>query len=136
MKTLLSIHEQALAAEARIVKRLEKARRRNLQQRIFLHEYRVNYLRKETRCAHLALAFLRGRHYQHVEQPLRPKNRGHMASKNQTRTVPDWDRVEQLAEDFGGPYFENAQDLHQKFAEWRDAALGLDTPSVATSVAA
>lgn len=120
MKTYLQIKGLSLAAEARIIKRLEQSKRRNPKLRASLHLHRVNEVRSEARSTHLALGFLRGRTMAEMEKPLRPENQGHVATKNMTRTAPNWKRIEQLVNKYGVQYFETAQELAQKFAEFKD----------------
>lgn len=120
MKTYLRIKGLTLAAEARIIKRLEKNRSANKNLRNSLYEHRVKVVRSEARSNHLALGFLRGNTMQQMERPLRPANQGHVATKNMTRTAPDWKRIEQIVTKYGQNYFENPQDLAQKFAEFKD----------------
>jgi len=78
-KTYLKVKIASLAAEARIIRNLEK-RRRNVHRKkrpgvsiIFddvwcgLNTHRRFELRTEARCAQLAYGFLRGRHYRVLE---------------------------------------------------------------------
>ena len=120
MKTYLKVKGLSLAAEARIIKRLEKARNSHPKLRASLHLHRTVEVRNEARSTHLALGFLRGTPYTKMELPLRPLNAGHLKSKNATRTAPDWKRVEQLVLKYGQQYFDSEQDLRQKFAEFKD----------------
>lgn len=120
MKTYLKIKGLSLAAEARIIKRLEKARNTNPNLRKSLHLHRTQEVRSEARSTHLALGFLRGNTMQQMERPLRPENQGHVATKNMTRSAPNWKRIEQLVNKYGGQYFDSPQDLAQRFAEFKD----------------
>lgn len=120
MKTYLRIKGLTLAAEARIIKKLEKSRAQNKNLRNSLHLHRVKEVRSEARSTHLARGFLKGNTMQQMERPLRPLNQGHVATKNMTRIAPDWKRIEQLVNKYGGQYFENPQDLAQRLAEFKD----------------
>lgn len=72
-----------------------------------LWHHRVNQVRKEARCAHLAYGLLKGKRYRDME-PF-------------SWTQPNWDRVQKLA----ARYFEgDEQIILQRFAEWKDEALG------------
>jgi hypothetical protein len=119
-KTTLKIKGLTLAAEARIIKKIEKNRRRNPEQRKSLYLHRTNEVRSEARSTHLAFGFLRGRTMQQMERPLRPLDQGHVRTKNMTRTAPDWKRIETLVSVHGGEYFDNPQALAQRFAEFKD----------------
>lgn len=72
-----------------------------------IHLHRVNVIRKEARCALLAYGFVRGLSYVSME--------------NFAWTQPDWDRVEKLAIRYSDT---TEQDVKQRFAQWRDEALG------------
>ena len=69
--------------------------------------HRTVELKQESRCSNLAYAFLRGHSYQDVER----------LSFNQ----PNWPRIERLVVKFGN---EDERVILQRFAEWKDAALG------------
>ena len=70
-----------------------------------LHGHRVD-LRRETRAAHLAYGFVRGRKYEEIERF--------------AWTQPDWNRIQRLVE----KYSEVDQQIAlQRFAEWKDDAL-------------
>lgn len=120
MKTFLQLKGLSLAAEARIQKRFEKSKHRHPKLREKIHLHRTIEIRSEARSTHLALGFLRGRDYSLIERPLRPLDQGHIATKNMTRTAPNWKRVEQLVTKYGQQYFDNSQDLAQTFSEWKD----------------
>lgn len=124
-KTKLAVKFLSLAAEARIIKKLEQNRRRNKNLRNDLYLHRTREVRSEARSTHLARGFLKGHNYGEMEMPLRPRDEGHVATKGMTRTYPDFDRIQQLIEKFGIDYFDSKQQLTQQFAEWRDAALGV-----------
>ncbi len=120
MKTYLKIKGLTLAAEARIIKRLEKQRGQNNALRQSLHLHRTMEVRSEARSTHIALGFLRGTVYAQMERPLRPVDQGHIATKGLTRSAPNWKRIEQLVNKYGPRYFENPQDMAQKFAEFKN----------------
>lgn len=122
MKTYLRLDIAGDNARARFLKRLARSRRTNINMRSDAQAL-LNQQRSELRSEHLALGFLRGRPYDVMEKPLRAANEGHLTSKNLTRTFPDFERVQQIVEDFGELYFENKQALAQQFAEWHDNAL-------------
>lgn len=67
---MLRVNVKSLAAEARIIRQEEQRCGFNYYQQLHLH--RVNQLRKESRIAQLALAFLRGRTYAQVEGCAKP----------------------------------------------------------------
>lgn len=126
MKTYLKIKGLSLAAEARIIKRLEKARGQNKDLAAKLHLHRTIEVRSEARSTHIALGFLRGTEMSQMERPLRPADHGHIATKNMTRSAPNWKRIEQLVNKYGVSYFETPQELAQKFAEFKDTgSLGI-----------
>ena len=118
MKTFLKIKGLSLAAEARILKRLEKSRMHpKLRENIHLH--RVHQVRSEARSTHLALGFLRGTSYLKMELPLMDFHK-EGRQLHTTKTRPDWKRIEQLVRKYGPKYFESEQDMMQKFVEWKD----------------
>lgn len=127
MKTYLKIKGLTLAQEARIIKRLEKARGQNKSLAKSLHSHRTLAVRSEARSTHLALGFLRGRTMQQMERPLRPQNEGHVATSGMTRTAPDWKRIEQLVLKYGVQYFDSAQKLAQSFTEFKDGGAPADS---------
>jgi hypothetical protein len=114
----------ASAAEVRLLKRLTRTTSHGL-----IHDPVIDKMRaassKEARCIHLARGFLKGRHHHEIENPLRPKDQGHISSSGYTRTHPDWDRVLELAQAYGKKLFGGSQELAQVFAEWRDHAIGV-----------
>lgn len=120
MKTYLKIKGLTLAQEARIIKRLEKARGQNKGLAKSLHLHRTVEVRREARSTHLALGFLRGRTMQQMERPLRPNDLGHVATVGMTRSAPDWKRIEQLINKYGAQYFDSPQKLAQSFTEFKD----------------
>lgn len=119
MKTYLKIKGLSLAQEARIIKRLEKSRI-NPKLAASLHNHRTVDVRREARSTHLALGFLRGTTLAQMEKPYRPLNEGHKATKNMSRSLPDWKRIEQLIRKYGVQYFETEQEMLQRFAEFKD----------------
>lgn len=118
MKTYLKIKGLTLAQEARIIKKIEQNRRTNPNLRAQLHKHRTVDVRNEARSTHIALGFLRGTTMQQMERPLKlDRVKG---DKNFTRTAPNWKRIEQLVNKYGGQYFDNPQALAQAFAEFKD----------------
>lgn len=115
----LKIHNLSLAAEIRILKKLEKSRRLTDEQKSTVSFRRKNEVRPEARAAHLAYGFLRGRTMEQMELPLRPKNLGHVATINMTRTKPDWDAVYDYAYGNWEEWFDSLQDFEQRFEEFR-----------------
>lgn len=114
----LRIYNLTTTQEIRLLKRLEKSRRLTDDQKKVVN-FKRNEARKDSRHIHLALGFLRGLPYSAMEQPLRPKDQGHIATVGMTRSVPDWDWVEDYAtENWEG----SEQDFQQRFAEFLDGA--------------
>ncbi|WP_293862443.1 hypothetical protein [uncultured Alsobacter sp.] len=115
MKAYLKVKIMSLAAEARIIRKLQNRRAAYLVAKHLakgldrewsgLHAHRRFDVRCETRSAHLAYGFLRGRPYRAMEA--------------KCWQGPDWKRVQQLVEKFGEG---DRRELVQKFAEWKDAA--------------
>lgn len=123
MKTHLRYAALSLASDQRILKRLLKGNRLphpDLQKE-FYEGKRHNAI--EARSINVAMGFLRGRELSQIEMPYRPKNQGHIATKGMSRTQPDWGLVENLVEEHGPQYFENANVMRQKFAEFKAPAL-------------
>lgn len=118
MKYELKIAEYTIAQQARLLKRLAKSKSKDHNKG---YSSVGSALRKESRAHHLALGFLRGRTMNQMELPLRAPNRGHIASKGLTRTVPDWERIEELVVKHGKKYFDSEQALRQSFAEFQDS---------------
>lgn len=104
MKVYLKIKIMSLAAEARIIRAEEKKWPGEHVARIGLHEHRIHSVRPEARHALLAYGFLRGRSYRQLERT--------------AAQPPDWERVGQLIEKFGGG---GVRLLRQRFAEWQEA---------------
>ena len=119
MKTYLKIKGLSLAAEARILKRLERSRRTHPKLRESIHLHRVHEVRSEARSTHLALGFLRGRAYGKMELPLVDFNLQER-QVNTTKTVPNWKRVEQLVRKYGQKYFADERAMMQAFSDWKD----------------
>ena len=65
-REMLKVKVRALAAEAHIIREMEKKTRGLL--RVELHDHRVKSLRFEARASTLALGFIRGRSYSEMEQ--------------------------------------------------------------------
>ncbi len=125
-KTYLRLDIYGDAARARFLKRLCRSKRTNPAQRSDAQSA-LHFQRVETRCELLALGFLRHKPHDQLERPLRPVSQGCVSTKNMSRTHPDWDRIEEIIQYYGGLYFDGDQDMAQKFTEWRDNAIG--TPS-------
>lgn len=111
MQIHLKVKVCSLAAEQRIIRRLEKRLKKygpeNQKAREQFWSLRTH--RKElgviARHSHLALAFMRGRPYDTVEA--------------KTWTLPDWDAVEKNALTFSE---EDSRKVKQAFEAWRQAA--------------
>lgn len=67
-----------------------------------LYNHRIQQVRPEARCAHLALGFLRGRSYISIE--------------NQSYDWPNWTRIEELITKYGDG---DPRVLLQRFAQWK-----------------
>lgn len=124
MKTFLKVKYLTLTQEARIIKRLEKKRKVG-PMRTSLHQHRTEDVRSEARSTHLARGFIKGTSYAEMELPLRPANQGHIATKNMTRSAPNWARIEQLIKKYGVSYFDSPEAMVQRFAQWRAEAEGI-----------
>lgn len=99
----LKVKIKSLAEEARIIRAEElKAVRRkspDVQLHDSLRHHRVWDVRREQRSAMLAYAMLRGKEYRKVECERKKNESGY------TLNQPDYNRVRQLVEKFGGmPY--------------------------------
>lgn len=122
MKFYLKTKVLSLAAEARIIRNLERskaratkaARENNKLESAVYHEsvrfglwdHRCNVVRREARSSHIAYGFLLGRSYQQIE--------------NLSYVQPDWARVEQLITKY---YEGDPRTIQQRYAEWKDTAL-------------
>lgn len=126
MKTHLEVKIAALASESRIIRhKKEKWLKRARKPRkasstpgwmwLSLHNYRTNFVRKELRSSHLALAFLRGFDYWDIERF--------------ARTEPNWQRVRKLAHRFNRvdpsdptskKWYWSSGVLDQKFRSWAE----------------
>lgn len=98
----LKIKANSLAAEARIIRKLEirrrqqAAKRRKLRlpfdvaeaERLRIHEHRIKVVRPEARATHLARAYLSGYEYGRIEKT--------------ARTAPWWLRMRELVYRYGG----------------------------------
>lgn len=120
MKYQLKLAEYSIAQQSRLLKKLEKSKDRAKSVGKGIHYVRTHVLRNEARSHHIALGFLRGRIMDEMELPLRPVDKGHVTSKNLTRTPPNWERVEELIVKHGQRYFDSEQAIRQSFAEFRD----------------
>lgn len=109
MKTYLKVKIASLAAEAKIIRAMEKKYRRSAEgstrRRIFwgLRDHRTSDVRREARSAQLAYGFLRGRTYRQIER--------------ECYSPPDWKRVEALVVKYGGG---SPADVKQKLQIWMD----------------
>lgn len=107
MKTILKNRNLTHAQHVRQARRLAASYRKgHPARRNLMEEARNDARRKEARCVHLAYSFLRGRSYNEVE--------------NDSRTAPDWDRVEELVVKYGEHYYEGrnisaVEDLRTNF---------------------
>lgn len=120
-RTELKVKRLSLAAESKIIRRLEKAKARSANrarkaakdglaqlseaERHSLYLHRINVVRKEARASHLADGFIRGVPYAVME--------------NFAYSEPEWDRVERIATKFTT---EDERVVKQRFAEWLDQA--------------
>jgi hypothetical protein len=89
-REMLKIKCLSLAAEARIIRRLEKRTRGPLREEIHLH--RVRIVRDEARLSHIALGLIRGRTIDQMEAKVHPQNAlkpGH------------WDRIRAMVKRYG-----------------------------------
>jgi hypothetical protein len=103
MKTYLKIKIKSLAAEARIIRGEERKWPGPL--RAGLRKHRLRDVRAEARYALLAYGFLRHR-------PL-------AAVEGKARSEPCWERVQKLAEKYGGG---DLPALRLRFEAWRGGA--------------
>lgn len=113
MRVFLKIKIKSLAAEAAIIRK-EEARRPGGDTRTFLHEHRVNKVRKECRAASLAYGFLRGRPYKVMEA--------------KCHEAPQWSVVERLILKYGEG---DPRELTQRLAQWKDEAVSSATLAAA-----
>ena len=125
MRIHLKVKSESLAAEARIIRNMErkyrkwksraqkKAYRKEGRERTYqgspklresLRRHRIKVVRPEARHTHLAYGFLRGRRYRQIEPRLRDST-----------PRPDWDRVAAMVAKYGGL---DKRDAAQKLAEW------------------
>lgn len=122
MSIQLKVKVSTLAAEARIIRNLERARKRQRRRTTFgkpffpvdptlldLQLHRRVVVRKKARASLLAYGFLRGRPYRTMERF--------------AHTAPDWARVERMILKFGSGQGE-IRDLKQRFEEWKEVGLG------------
>lgn len=103
----------SLQAEQRLIRK-EERRTRNGWTWTELREHR-KMLGRESRCAQLAMAFIRGRHYRRVEASTKPGN------------APEWNRVWYHVEQFGGDRLamnSAKRDVERaRFVAWQTAKL-------------
>jgi len=90
----LRVKIKSLSAEAGII-RHEERRAGTPERRSSLAEHRRGIVRREARHSLLAYSFLRGRPYRSTEPVVRDGNE------------PDWSRVLDMANRFGGGRFDN-----------------------------
>ena len=116
----LTVKVKSLAAEAKIIRRLE-SRSRDEQEKLLLRDHRIRPVRVAAREALLALSFLRGRKYRDIEpiydptkavrKEPRPRNPEWPAPKERhnkpkpprqhKRVPPDWTAVRHLVLKYG-----------------------------------
>jgi hypothetical protein len=73
-----------------------------------MRSHRVKELRQEQRCSLLAYAYIRGVPFAKVERPIKCRSQN-----------PDWSRVRQLIEKFGGTPSAKMVLTEASFREWR-----------------
>lgn len=110
MQLHLKVKVASLAAEARIIRKLElrlkrKGVRGDHPSRMSLSSHRRFVVRRECRLSHLAYGFLRGRPYKAME-----------AKTHDPLTKADWDRVAKMVEKYGSG---DPRASMQKFEEWK-----------------
>lgn len=104
MSIHLKIKLKSLAAEARIIKTEERKMRGprwgSSYKRSLLQRHRLDVIRPEARCTHLAYGYLRGRTIDQIESC--------------AKTAPDWDRVYVMVKKYG----DYSQRDRSKFDIW------------------
>lgn len=121
MKTYLKIKIKSLAEEAKLIRAEERKFKKHAEgsigRQIFwgLRGHRIKDVRSESRSALLAYGFLRGRSYLQME----PK----------CEIGPDWKRVEAIVMKYA--YGAAAQDVKQRFADWKDGKKADDKAAIA-----
>lgn len=95
------------AKRARLERRMQKPSDKAMTAFWGLRHHRIWDVRNESRSSHLAYGFLRGLPYNRIE--------------GNTKTVPDWSRVETLVRKYGE---DDVRDRMQRFSEWRSIAEG------------
>jgi hypothetical protein len=129
-KTELRIYNMTLAAQVRIIKRLQNGKKIPKKAVPGIDALRAS-CRTEARESHLAYGFLRGTPYAKMELPLRARNLGHVKmDAGHTRTWPNFENVLELAELFGLRYFKSKSELEQRFTQWLSEANALDSAIV------
>jgi hypothetical protein len=117
MRVYLKVKVASLAAEARIIRRLERQHRDRARQlaalqkpnskmldlRAGLYHHRVNVVRPEARASHLALGYLRGRSYAEME--------------GRAKTAPRWARIIELIRVHGD--IRDTETITNAVVEWR-----------------
>ena len=103
MRIFLQVKIYSLAEEARYIRRkeAEQKKRGNTELLNRLHQHRIHHIRPETRAAHLAYGFLRGRSYDQIEGKAKRK--------------PNWKTVERLIKKYG----EGTGKEQQAFEAWK-----------------
>ena len=81
-RVMLKIKAASLAEEARIIRRMEKHRRRLREQ---LYRHRIDTVRAEARATQIAFTFLRGKPF----------------NETNSITQPDWDAVRRMVAKYG-----------------------------------
>lgn len=99
-REMLRVKIKSLAEEARIIRREEQRNWGTLRDELYLH--RVGVVRRESRAAHLAYGFIRGRTYAQME--------------SKCVTPPDWDKVRKLCKKYGPVDFAEPAELQLKKA--------------------
>ena len=108
MKTILKEQNLTHAQHVRRMRALSRSYQKgHPARRNLMEEARDHARKKEARSVHVAYSFLRGRTYSEVE--------------NDSRTAPDWDRIQELVEKFGSHYYVDrnitaSEDLFASFA--------------------
>lgn len=111
----LKVKIKSLAAEAKIIRLEEKRvlgyKKSDTTLYLSLRSHRTNEVRREQRAAMLAYGFIRGRTYRQVEKCGKVSGIRH-------QNHPDWNRVRQLAEKFGGLPYKTRTVTHEELTAW------------------
>lgn len=115
----LRVKIKSLAAEARIIRQQErqalKGKKPQMWQYLALREHRRTDVRNEQRCSLLAYAYLRGVPFLKTEHAL-PAS---------VLREPNWKRVRQIVEKFGGPPGRPIECTAEALQEWRNATVAV-----------